>query len=183
MLIPAALFAVLVYAVYQFYLMQDPNYEKEQEPSSPSAVSTAEEAVQQPASGDFSDQDEAEIQRQFKNFSSPDYQVSSGAWQSLAPLMKKNPALFRDRMIEAMNRSSSRHFILQAAWGLCVHYGEGGKQAVIRLAVKHKEDPSILYAIDDALKTLGANDRATMRNRVRQALEDVRSPFAERFSR
>lgn len=182
MLFPALFLAGTLYCGWLWYKSQAEPQSPAQ-PSVPAAQPSGRKPTPATPGAEFTADEDREIQRQFENLSSPDYGVVTDGWRRLAPFHRKNPAALRDRLITRLRESADRAFVTQACWGLCTHYGEEGKAAVVEAAVLRKADPGLLTGIADAMGRLGqAYDQKDMRQRIRKALDAARSPFADRFA-
>jgi len=184
MLLPALLLAGTLYCGWLWFESQQET-QRPAQPSPPAAKPLGRKSSTATATPgtEFTADEDREIQRQFENLSSPDYGVVTDGWRRLVPFHRKNPAALRDQLIARLRESTDRAFVTQACWGLCTHYGEEGKIAVVEAAVLRKEDPGLLTGIADAMGRLGqAYDQKDMKQRIRKALEASRSPFADRFA-
>ncbi|MBI3832081.1 MAG: hypothetical protein HY291_21345 [Planctomycetes bacterium] len=182
MLLPAALAAGVAYCGYAyFYSADEPEIPGQKNFGDHRSNPTAPAAPAGPA---FTAAEERDIQALLKDLGSPDADVCANTWRRLTPYHKKNQALLRQRLSDALFRSNDRLFVYNTTWGLCTYYGDEGKAAVVQAALSWKNNPNLLHGIADAVSRMENRDeREDLTRALRTELEKANSLFVDLFPR
>jgi hypothetical protein len=182
MLLPAALAAGVAYCGYEYFYNAD-------EPEIPAQKNSSERRTYPPsqaapAGPAFTAAEEKDIQALLQDLGSPDTEVCANTWRRLTPYHKKNQALLRQRLSDALIRSNDRLFVYNTSWGLCTYYGDEGKSAVVQAALKWKNNPNLLSGIADAVSRMDNKaEREDLTRALRTELEKANSSFVDLFPR